>query len=135
MLSSISESQEEYQNSGNVNKMKTVAYLKKPQINNEHVVRYCGQFQNFQTLCASTAKNNLDNKNQDYFIAFCAKLRAERSGNLQERSARAVFKQAWCARLCLAAARLAYDHTRQAVATLLRRERFKGAFLVRKPNA
>ena len=63
----------------------------------------------------------------DKLINFCAKLRAERASYLEAKSIKAVFQQAWRARFSLASARLAYDHTSRAVATLLKGERFRSA--------
>ena len=63
----------------------------------------------------------------DDLIQFCAKLRAERCTDLEARSLRAVFQQAWRARFSLAAVRMAYDHSSRAVATLLKGTRLRRA--------
>ena len=60
----------------------------------------------------------------DQLLHHCAKIRMNRSSELEAQSARAVFLQAWRTRLSLAAVRMAYDHTSPAVATLLKEERF-----------
>ena len=63
----------------------------------------------------------------DQLINYCAKVRAERCSELEARSMRAVFQQAWRARFGLAAIRMAYDHTSRAVATLLKGSRLRRA--------
>ena len=63
----------------------------------------------------------------DQLINDCAKVRADRCSELEARSLRAVFRQAWRARFGLAAIRMAYDHTSRAVATLLKGSRLRRA--------